>query len=377
MTSTFKRDIHAVRREKLRRLLKRRELDAILVHNVHNVHYLSGFCGDSSMMLLDAQGETLLSDSRFTTQIEEDCPGMDYAIRSNGQGIGKLIAGLLPKRARLAFESDSMTVALRDRLAGSLPRIEMLPVEGIVESLRQVKDSMEIAAIRRAIESAQAAFDWIAERFTPDQTERDLRNALEYQIRLFGAEDAAFPSIVAVGSRAALPHALPLSRQLGNDSLLLIDWGAKRDHYVCDMTRTLLPDQLYPKESSRIHAVSPKSSKRNTKKERLVYDTVRKAQEAAIAAMRPGASCESIDRIARNIIADAGFARRFTHSLGHGIGLEVHEWPRLIAGNQTLLAPGMVVTVEPGIYIPGWGGVRIEDDVLITKSGHEVLTRKC
>jgi Xaa-Pro aminopeptidase len=184
----------------------------------------------------------------------------------------------------------------------------------------------------------------------------DIRNELEYRMRLNGAEDKSFPSIIGVGSRAALPHGSPSSLKLAGQSHLLIDWGTIINGYMSDLTRVL----IFPKKDKKL---------------RIVYETVLKAQEAAIKTVKPGKSCNEIDAVARSVIHDAGFGKYFDHGLGHSFGLEIHETPRLVGGDHTILKPGMVLTVEPGIYLKDWGGVRIEDDILVTKTGCEVLSR--
>jgi Xaa-Pro aminopeptidase len=190
---------------------------------------------------------------------------------------------------------------------------------------------------------------------TPEMTELDVAAELEYQARRFGAKALSFPPIVAVGPRAALPHATPTLRRLSDSEFTLIDWGANSGLYMSDLTRIVVTGRISPKL-------------------RRIYSVVLKAQLAAIKAIRPGLTGEQVDSVARRIITRAGFGKAFGHGLGHGTGLEIHEAPRLAVGQKTKLRPGMIVTVEPGIYVPGWGGVRIEDDVLVTRTGHEVLS---
>ena len=225
-----------------------------------------------------------------------------------------------------------------------------------MESLRIIKDKYEIESLRKSIRAAAKGFELIRCALRPEQTEREIRNDLEYALRRFGADDKGFGSIIAVGERAALPHAVPGDKRVEEAELLLIDWGAKCEGYVSDLTRTLITTT---KPSAKL---------------RKVYNAVLAAQKSAIAAIRPGIAMQDIDTIARKSLQDAGLDKLFTHGLGHGLGLEVHEGKRFCPGSMTELKPGMVMTVEPGVYIPGWGGVRIEDDVLITKDGCEVLT---
>ncbi len=350
-------DRHHLRRERLRRAFAKPKADALLVTDFLNVTYLTGFTGDDSFLLLRESYETLISDGRYTTQIEEECPGLDRYIRRTGVHIVDATARVLRSRGvrRLAIEGDAMTVGVRDRLATAVPRVEIVPTSGLVERLRRTKDRAEIAEIRRAVQHAEKAFSVIRASLRPDWTEKQVADELEHQMRLFGAKSSGFASIVAVGGRAALPHARPGDRPIGSAELLLVDWGANSGLYNSDLTRVLLPAKISPKLQR-------------------VYGVVLKAQLAGIAAVRPGVACKDVDRAARRVIEKAGYGRYFGHGLGHGVGLQIHEAPRLAPNAPGVLRPGMVVTVEPGIYFPGWGGVRIEDDVLVTRSGHEVLT---
>jgi len=345
------------RRDKLRHDLKKTGVDALLVTNFVNVTYLTGFTGDDSYLLVRHDGQVLLSDPRYTTQLGEECADLDLHIRRPGASMLQSVLKVLDSAGvhRLGIEADSMSVSLWDRIAGKLPNTELVPTSGMVEKLRLIKDRDEIAQIRKAIWQAEKAFGVLRAALRLEQTEKELADELEHQYRLFGAKDCGFPSIVAVGPRAALPHAAPTRKRVGEGEMLLVDWGANERLYKSDLTRVLAVGKISPK-LRRVHGV--------------VLD----AQTQAIAAIRPGMPAQEVDAVARGIIADAGYGRNFGHGLGHGIGLEVHEGPRLAAKSPTILRPGMVVTVEPGIYLPGWGGVRIEDDVLVTRSGREVLT---
>jgi Xaa-Pro aminopeptidase len=246
-------------------------------------------------------------------------------------------------------------VSLQQSLAKAMPNIELVVTENLVERLRIVKDKDEVDATRVACEQARRAFDVVRASIRPNMTELDVAAELEYQARRFGAKCLSFPAIVAVGPRAALPHARPTSRRLSESDFTLLDWGVNSGLYMSDLTRVLVTGKISPKL-------------------RKIYAVVLKAQLAAIDAIRPGRTGEQIDRVARKVITRAGFGKAFGHGLGHGTGLEIHEAPRLAVGHKTKLRPGMIVTVEPGIYVPGWGGVRIEDDVLVTRDGHEVLS---
>jgi Xaa-Pro aminopeptidase len=346
-----------LRRNKLRKLLHKAQADALLVTKPVNVTYLTGFTGDDSYLLVKSKGETLVSDPRYTTQLEEESPGVKLEIYRPGQRILPTVASLVEhaKIKRLGIEANSATVAMERNLAKALPQVELVPTDGLVEQLREVKDVGEIEQTRVACRLAQRAFDAARALMTPEMTELDVAAELEYQARRFGAKALSFPAIVGVGSRAALPHANPSRRRLKESDFVLIDWGVNAGLYMSDLTRIVVTGRISPKL-------------------RKVYGVVLKAQLAAIDAIRPGVTCEQVDRVARSIISKAGFGRAFGHGLGHGTGLEIHEAPRLAVGQKTKLRPGMIVTVEPGIYLPDWGGVRIEDDVLVTRSGHEVLT---
>ena len=343
--------------DKIRRMLRKKKLDGILVTNVHNVTYLSGFTGDSSYYLITPQNDILLSDQRYTTQLEEECPEIEVAIRGPSKTMLVLLEDVVKKTKlkKLGFESNSVTVALHSSLSEKLEKVEFIPTTGLVEELRAIKDSHEVARTRTACDMARRAFEVVRASLTPDMTELQIAAELEYQARRFGGKGLSFPPIVGVGPRGALPHGSPTSRAIYESDFTLIDWGVNEGLYVSDLTRILVTGKISPKL-------------------RKVYGVVLKAQLTAIKTIRPGVICEDVDAAARKVISDAGFGKQFGHGLGHGTGLEVHEAPRMSRGQKTPLAAGMIVTVEPGIYLPGWGGIRIEDDVLVTRDGHEVLT---
>ena len=348
---------YAARREKLRRSFRKAGIDALLITNFTNVTYLSGFTGDDSYLLVLAKGEVLVSDPRYTTQLEQECPGLEASIRPPGLGMVEGVANVIQSGRvnKLGIEGGSMTVALRDQIAAASSKAALVSTSDLVENLRIIKDKDEISEIRRAIWIAERAFGVLKASLRPERTEKEVADELENQTRLYGAKACSFPPIVAVGARAALPHARPTDQKIGADDFVLVDWGADAGPYKSDLTRVLVTGKIPPKLER-------------------IYRVVLSAQEQAIAAIRSGISCHEVDLVARNIIAKAGFAKNFGHGLGHGIGLDIHEAPRLAAKQQIVLEPGMVVTVEPGIYLPGFGGVRIEDDILVTKGGCEVLT---
>ena len=318
---------------------------------------MTGFTGDSSYLLVTQGHQILISDGRYPTQIEEECPGLEMNIRRAGVLIHQQVVKVLRAAgiSRLAIEADSMTVAMRERIAEKLPRLEIGATSGMVEHLRQIKDKEELALIRHAARIAEKSFAVIRAGLRKEQTEKQIGDALEHQFRLFGGDGPAFASIVAVGPRAALPHAKLTDRRVGAGDMFLVDWGAQWQLYKSDLTRVLVTGKI-------------------STKLRRVYEVVLSAQARAIAAVRPGVPTTEVDAAGRSVIAKAGWGRRFNHGIGHGLGLEIHELPRMSGKNTATLKPGMVVTVEPGVYIPGWGGVRIEDDILVTRDGHEVLT---
>jgi Xaa-Pro aminopeptidase len=345
------------RRQQLARTLKDEGVDLLLITNPVNVTYLTGFSGDSSALVLSPAQVILVSDGRYAEQIVEECPGLETYIRPTSEKLPQAMAKVIGQcgvRA-VGFESGHVTVALREQLGELLPSCTWSAKADRVEKLRAIKDSFEINEIREAIAIAERAFALFRGSLRRSASEKDLHDNLESMIRCAGGWEASFPPIVAVGERAALAHAPPTSRTLADAEMLLVDWGAAGRFYKSDLTRVLAPRKI-----------SPKLEK--------VYAVVQNAQAQAIAKVRPGVSASAVDAAARQAIENAGFGRFFSHGLGHGLGLEVHEGPAVRPESAETLVPGMVFTVEPGVYLPGWGGVRIEDDVLVTEDGCEVLT---
>ncbi|MDR0610878.1 MAG: Xaa-Pro peptidase family protein [Planctomycetaceae bacterium] len=346
------------RRGQIRRYAIKQQFDAVLISNPINVRYLTGFTGGDSYLIIGRSDDLLLSDTRFTIQVEEECLGLDAYFRSASEPLTQAVGRTLGKTTsgKLAIEAGSLTLAKYDRIVQELPLWTMVSTQNLVEELRQIKDSSERQSIRKAIDTASLAFFALKKFITPERSEIDIRNELEHRMRLYGAEDKSFPTIIGAGARAALPHGSPSSQKLAGQSHLLIDWGAITNGYMSDLTRVA----IFAKKDKKL---------------RTIYEIVLKAQEAAIRAIRPGKRCHEIDAVARSVISDAGHGKHFNHGLGHSFGLEIHESPRFSAGDRTILKAGMVMTVEPGIYLKGWGGVRIEDDILVTKTGCEVLSR--
>lgn len=351
-------DRFAARRKRLLSRLKKTDAEALLVTNFTNVRYLTGFTGGDSYLLLGPDVTLLLSDGRFTTQIEEECPDLDAHIRKPGQPM-KQAVGRVVKKSKLrhvGFESHSLTCEQWQSFQNQAERAEWQPLSGLVEELRQKKDAGEITAIREAVRQAERGFGVLRASLVDSLSEREAAHELEHAMRRFGAERAAFEPIVASGPRSALPHARPGKAGVTEKGCVLIDWGAvEPGGYRSDLTRLLAAGNIPPKVE-KIHGV------------------VFNAQRRALDAIRPGANARDVDAAARAEIDKAGYGKYFGHGLGHGIGLDIHEGPRLSPTSEAVLRAGMIVTVEPGIYLPGRGGVRIEDDVLVTRDGCEVLT---
>lgn len=348
---------HVTRRNKLIREIKKSDGDAMLVTNESNVTWLTGFSGDSSWLLIGPHIEVIISDTRYTTQLKDECPELDTVIRDAGSTITDAVATTLKKAKlkKLNIESDTMSVSVFSQLTCDTSA-EILPTSGVVENARMVKDAHEIAEIRKAIHMAERGFQCLKANLQLEQTELQVAHNLEHSMRSFGAERAGFDPIVAVGPNAALPHAHPGTKRVNEAGHLLVDWGAETpSNYRSDITRVLITGK-------------------NPKKFEKIYNVVLEANMRAIDKIRPGASCKAVDAVARDYIAKAGYAKYFGHGLGHGFGIDIHEQPRLSPISNQTLEVGMVVTVEPGIYLPGQMGVRIEDDILVTKDGCEIMT---
>jgi Xaa-Pro aminopeptidase len=348
----------ADRRRRLVETFEASMIDGLLVGSETNVGYLTGFTGEDSALLLDRERAIVVSDARFEVQLAQECPDLEIRIRPIGQPLPQAVGELAKSLGfgRLGFESRATTVADFEATRESAGPVALEPTSGLVERLRTIKDASEIAAIRRAIEVSERAFLDLRAWLRPGVSEKEAADFLEAALRSRGATAASFVPIVAFGPRAALPHARPTAETiLGPNDLILVDWGARASGYVSDLTRVVATGKV-------------------SREFEAVYRAVLEAQRSAIAAIRPGVEARSIDASARSILEGAGFGPRFNHSVGHGIGRDVHEAPTLRHVSETPLEPGMVVTVEPGAYFPEWGGVRIEDDVLVTAERAEVLS---
>jgi Xaa-Pro aminopeptidase len=334
--------------------LEERGLDLLLVTNLVNLRYLTGFTGSNGMAIVGRDVRRFITDFRYVEQAAEEVPDFDRE-QSPQEFITALGEGWPEGELRVGFEDDHVSVRRHQRLREVIPdRIELEPAGGIVEALRAVKEPVEIEHIAAAAALADEVYGMLREQGLVGRVEREVAFALETEMRRRGAEPS-FSSIVASGPRGALPHAAPTDEAIPRGTLVTLDIGAQIDGYCSDCTRTWatgdLPDDLA-----------------------AAYALVQRAQAEALAAVRPGPEGREIDAVARDIIEAAGHGEHFGHGLGHGVGLEVHEGPRLARTGDARLVAGNVVTVEPGVYLPGRGGVRIEDLVAVTEEGHEVLS---
>lgn len=345
-----------VRQEAVRAVLKERELDALLVTAAPNIRYLSGFSGSAGMLLVTHDDAILVTDFRYASQAPQEVGDAARTLierTSVWDRLGRELAAL--SVARLGVEGAYLTLRDARRLA-ELGRFSIEQVEDAVEALRASKSAGEVAAIVRAVEVAQGALAAVLPAVHPGDRELDVAARLEAALRQRGSEWHPFPTIVASGPRAALPHARSTEREIAPGDWLLLDFGAQVDGYCADLTRTIVV------------------GRRADSRQRDVYETVRRAQARAIGGIRQGMTGRDADALARDVIAGHGFGEAFGHSLGHGLGLEVHEAPRLSPTADEPLPAGAVVTVEPGIYLPGWGGVRLEDDVHLGPDGPVCLS---
>lgn len=351
-------DPRARRTAELWRRIAGAGLDGLLVGHLPNVRYLTGFSGSSALLLvLDRERLHLLTDFRYEEQAAEEClPRVSLRIAQDGlfRELGSLLERDLPRR--LGFEADHLTVRDRRELGERCGGVTWEAAPPLVEALRARKDETELALIRTAIEIAERALEETLEVVREGVAEFEIAAELEYRLRRAGSGPLPFVPIVATGPRSALPHAEPGQRHVAEGDLLLFDFGASREGYCCDLTRTFVAGAAAPWQ-------------------REIHDAVRKAQEAAIAALEVGRGGAEVDRAARRCLEARGWAERFGHSTGHGIGLEVHEGPRLARRSEDVLEAGNVVTVEPGVYLSGRGGVRVEDDVAVDDDGARSLTR--
>lgn len=349
-----------VRQKAVRTAMKALKLDGLLLTSPPDLAYLTNFTGDDSIGVITEKDLLLVTDFRYREQAEIEAGWVKLVVR-DGQMAPALAQTLgKAKLERVGFEANATTVGQVDALARALKearsKIELVPLEDVMTNIRKVKDDHEVDLVRKSVQVAEEAYDAVRSEIKVGQSESYLAGLLIFELRSRGASNTSFECIVAAGAASSLPHYRPTDALVQRDQPLLIDWGALYKGYCSDLTRTLMIGRVAPKMKE-------------------IYRIVLEAQEAAIDFLRPGVTTQQADRVARDVIEKAGYGDYFGHGLGHGIGREIHELPSMRkTGGEDELRPGMIVTVEPGIYLPGQGGVRIEDDILITHSGCEVLS---
>lgn len=341
---------------RLRSLLEQKGLPALLITNATNRKYMTGFTGSAGYVLITADRAVLLTDFRYVTQASEQAAG--YEIVEHGPKVVESIHDLLRKWgiAKLGFEQTDLSYGTYSSYAEALGGIEFAPTGGLVESLRMIKDDGEIAVMQQAADLADRAFVHVLGLLKSGVKELDISLEIEMFVRKHGAASTSFETIVASGERSALPHGKASDKIIGTGEFVTLDFGAYYKSYCSDITRTVIVG-------------AP------TDKHRDIYKIVLEAQMEALERIKPGMTGKEADAVARDVIKRYGYGDHFGHGTGHGLGMEVHEAPRLSVQGDVVLAPGMVVTVEPGIYLPGFGGVRIEDDIVITETGNRRLTQ--
>ena len=349
-----------VRHKAVRDAMKELQLDGLMLTLPADLAYLTNFTGDDSIGLITPKDFYLITDFRYQEQAAMEAGWLNVVLREAKMSDACVEAFGQAKVKRVGYEANWLAMgqlkALEQALGEKKMQVELVPLENVMANIRKVKDDHEIDLIRKSIGLAEEAFDSFRGEIKAGLTENYLAGLLIFELRSRGASDSSFPVIVAAGANSSLPHYRPGEALVQRDQPLLIDWGAMYKGYASDLTRTLM-----------IGRVSEKMKK--------IYKIVLEAQQAAIKFMRPGVTTMQADRVARDVIEKSGFGKNFGHGLGHGIGRQIHELPQMRkTGGEEELRPGMIVTVEPGIYVPGEGGVRIEDNVLITHSGCEVLS---
>jgi Xaa-Pro aminopeptidase/Xaa-Pro dipeptidase len=342
---------------KLREKMGAAKIDAVFIAGDHNRNYLSGFTGNESYSFITLDNAFFITDSRFTEQASQQVQGYEIIETSGKKTIAELVSDLADENgiSSLGFEEDVLTFKAysehKDRL-----RCGFVPMKGMVEELRMIKDSFELDIMRKAAEIADSAFEHILKFIQPGMTEREIGIELEMHMKKNGASALSFPSIVASGTRSSLPHGEATDKRIAEGEFLTLDFGCVYREYCSDMTRTI----VIGKPSGKMAEI---------------YGVVLEAQLLAAKSFREGAVAVDVDKVARDYIAKAGYGENFGHSLGHGVGRQVHEAPTIGFRNASVLKAGMVLTNEPGIYLPGFGGVRIEDILVITGSGSEILSK--
>jgi len=351
-------DLYA-RQAKLREHLAATRHDGLLISHLPNIRYLCGFTGSAGFLLVEESGSVFFTDVRYDTQAHEEVKAAKVVVarKSVIECVGEWLGRRKSRRGMtLGIEAEHLTLADKKRLTNQLPkRVRPRENPSVVERARMVKDADELTRIRAAVNLGAKLFERAIEVLRPGIKENEVAAEMEYAARRAGAEEMSFPTIVASGTRSALPHGRASNQRIEPGGFVVCDFGVILASYCSDQTRTVWMGSV-PDEARR------------------AYEAVREAQKAAVDAVRPGATVGEVDAAARKVLRKAGLGRYFTHSTGHGVGLEIHEAPRVAAGQQEKLQPGMVITIEPGVYFPGKWGVRIEDMVAVTASGCDVLT---
>jgi Xaa-Pro aminopeptidase len=352
--------VFCARQKKLQEHLATTRFDALLISHLPNIQYLCGFTGSAGLLLVEEAGSVFFTDVRYDTQAHEEVKAAKVVIARQAllAGLGKWLAGRR-KRARgwtIGIEAEHFTLAEKKRLTQARPSgVRLRDAPSVVERARMVKDGDELNRIRAAVALGAKLFDRTLEVLRPGVKEAEVAGEMEYAARRGGAQEMSFPTIIASGARSALPHGRASDQPIAPGGFVVCDFGVILASYCSDQTRTVWVGSV-PDEARR------------------VYEAVRESQQAGIDAVRPGIPVGDVDEAARKVLRKAGLGRYFTHSTGHGVGLEIHEAPRVANGQREILQPGMVITIEPGVYFPGKWGVRIEDMVAVTASGCEVLT---
>jgi Xaa-Pro aminopeptidase len=348
--------MHQLRLKRLRQRMAELQIEALLVTSDVNRAYLTGFVGTAGYVLVTPQRAMLLTDFRYVAQATQQAP--DYEVIEHAAKPAATILELLraERIAKLGFEQQHVSYGAYLGYVDALQGVKLVPTDGIVEKLRMIKDEGELAIMQEAAHLADRTFSHILTKLKPGVSELDIALEIEIFIRQNGGTSTSFDTIVASGERSALPHGRASERVLRKDEFVKLDFGAYYKGYCSDITRTVVLGKP-------------------TAKHRDIYEKVLEAQLACLEGLKPGMTGREGDALARDIIVKHGYGDHFGHGTGHGLGMEIHESPRLSKTDETVLEPGMVVTVEPGIYLPGFGGVRIEDDVVITESGIRVLTQ--
>ncbi len=337
-------------------LLKKNNLNVLIVTEINHVRYLSGFTGSNGIVVIAPQKAFFLTDFRYTVQSQKEVKDCKVIIASRQLVTELPKLPVFSKGCRVGIEADFVSVNFLAKLKELLPDVEFKPTTQLIESLSIVKDSEEIRRVKKAVRIADKAFSDILGSIKPGVAECDIALELEYNMRNLGAENVSFETIIASGQRSAMPHGRASAKKLRKGDFVTLDFGCLYEGYASDITRTVVLGKA-------------------TEKQKKIYEIVLAAQKTACKAVKPGIPCNRLDAVARDMIMKAGYGDNFGHGLGHGIGMLVHDRPVVSSQSADVLEAGMIITIEPGIYISNWGGVRIEDDVLVTSNGGQILSK--